>query len=223
MKYLTVSRGMDEETIRNWGLGYAPAGGRFLCTQYSNHALLPVAAAVGLVRDKESRHYDVYQNRIIFPIYNYKSELVTLAGRAMNPEDAKKYGKYINGYATELYNKSQTLYALDRAERAIKQHNCVLLVEGYTDVISMHRAGAEHTVASCGTAFTDDMAKLLKRYTSHAIIMRDADAAGQKAAVKDMSILLAHSFKVDVLSLPDKQDPDDFAKQYFPEPQNPEL
>jgi DNA primase catalytic core len=221
MRYLTDTRGMDENTIRSWGLGYAPAGGRFLCNQYSNAGLLPTANAVGLVRDKESRHYDVYQNRIIFPIHNYKSELVTLAGRIINKEDTK-YGKYINGYDSALYNKSQTLYALDRAERAIKQHGCALLVEGYTDVISMHRAGAEHTVASCGTAFTDDMAKLLKRHTNHVILMRDADAAGQAAAVKDIKILLAHQFRVDVLSLPNGQDPDDFAKQYFPA-HSPEL
>jgi DNA primase len=223
LQYLTEVRKMDEAAIRNWGIGFAPSGGRYLCDQYSNKGHLPLAAAVGLVRDKESRHYDVYQNRIIFPIHNNRGELVSLAGRIVAEED-KKYGKYINGYASDLYNKSLTLYALDRAERAIKQHNCALLVEGYTDVISMHRAGAEHTVASCGTALTDDMAILLKRHTNHVILLRDGDAAGQKAAQKDMRILLANAFKVEVITLPDGQDPDDFAQSYIiSQPQTAEV
>jgi DNA primase len=223
LRYLIDHRKMDEESIRTWGIGFAPSGGRYLCNQYSNKGLLPIANAVGLVRDKESRHYDVYQNRIIFPIHNHRSELVSLAGRIVSEED-KKYGKYINGYASDLYNKSQTLYALDRAERAIKQHNCALLVEGYTDVISMHRAGAEHTVASCGTALTDEMAKLLKRHTNHIILIRDADDAGQKAAQKDMRILLSNAFKVEVITLPDGQDPDDFAQSYIiSQPQTAEI
>lgn len=224
LAYLRTDRGMTDEQIRDWGLGYAPAGGRFLANRYSNEGLLPVAAKAGLVRDKEMRHYDVYQYRIIIPIYSHRGELATFAGRSLAKES--KFAKYINGYASDLYDKSKILFGLDKALEGIKLHRHAILVEGYFDVISMHAAGATNTVCACGTSVTEDQLKLLRRYTESILLIPDNDMKpdgtnpGIEAAQKILPVLLSMGFKVDIFVIPastGKQDPDDFARAFIVE------
>jgi len=215
MQYLTYKRAMTKDTITHWGLGFAPDVNRFLCNRYSGDegGSFVKADKVGLVRQNDKGFYDVYRNRIIYPIKNEHGELISLAGRKMSEGD--KYPKYINGYASELYDKSKTLYGLYEAIPTIKKRGYANLVEGYHDVIGMHTAGAENTIASCGTALTKEMARLLKKYTKHVVVIRDDDKAGITAAEKDVFLLMEEGFKVDVLELPDGQDPDDFSKQFI--------
>lgn len=218
LSLLTNGRQWERDLIKEWGIGFAPDYSRTLSDKYSNSGLLPVAAAAGLVRDKESRHYDVYRNRIIFPIHNERGDLISFGGRIVKDED-KKYGKYINGHAGPLYDKSAVLFGLHKAEKSIRETGHAILVEGYADVISMHRANATNTVATCGTALTDMQARLLKKYTDKIMIIRDGDSAGQKATEKDINLLLKHSFQLDVLPLEEGMDPDDLARQFFDESQ----
>ena len=215
LEYL-YSRGYTDDIINTWNLGYAPDEWRLLADSYSRDGLIPAALKVGLIKENEDKRcYDVYRNRIIFPILDHQGELVTFGGRVL---EEKAPNKYINGSASELYDKSKTLIGLYQAQAGIRKHGFAILVEGYTDVISMHTAGADNTVASCGTALTDEQCRLLRKYTApahHIIIMRDADTAGIKATSKDLQLLVKHGFKVDILSLPEKQDPDNFAKPFF--------
>jgi len=115
-----------------------------------------------------------------------------------------------------VYHKDRTLYGLNHAQKAIKEHKHAILVEGYTDVISFHQAGASNTIATCGTALTVDHCKVLKRFTEHVVVCRDGDPAGFKAMMKDIDLLLGEGFKVDVMNLPEGKDPDDFAKEFMP-------
>ncbi len=215
LQYLHEVRRWDYDTIKHWGMGFAPNNNRSLCDQYSNKGLLPLAIGAGLVREKEERCYDVYQNRILFPIHNEKGELISFGGRVLSDKDAKLYGKYKNGYSSDLYNKSKTIFGLDKADKSINELEFAILVEGYADVISMHKAGATNTIATCGTALTEEQARLIKRYTNSIVLMRDGDEAGIKATEKDVRILLAHDFKVEVMALAEKKDPDDYAKTFF--------
>jgi DNA primase len=219
-QYLTEKRGYNEEILSYWQIGFAPDGWRFLTDDFASHGLLPKAVAVGLSKESDKNHYDVYRNRIIFPIVDNNGELVSFGGRALE-QDANN-PKYINGYNTTLYQKEKVLFGLYQALKGIKQEGYAILTEGYTDVISMHTAGAENTVATCGTALTDSQAILLKRFTSRIVLMRDGDAAGIKATSRDLALLLKHGFKVDVFILPKDKDPDDYAKDYFPSIQNAE-
>lgn len=206
-------RGYDDDIIAKWQLGFAPNEWRILTERYRNTGHLPQAVSLGLVREDDDKMYDAYRNRITFPIVDEHGELLSFGGRALVKDD--KTPKYLNGPQSPLYNKSAVLYGLYQAIPGIKRTGYAILTEGYTDVISMHHAGADNTIASCGTALTDEHCILLKRYTQHICIIRDADEAGLRATGKDLELLLKHGFKVEVASLPDGQDPDDYAKQYF--------
>jgi DNA primase len=209
-----IKRGYSEEVISIWGLGYAPYLMGFITRSLTLEGYLPQAIKLGLVKEKEDKlHQDVYINRVIIPILDEYGELVTFAGRII--EDNKKYAKYINGSVSPLYNKSKTLFGLYQAIPSITKLGYAILTEGYTDVISMHTAGATNTVAACGTSLTDDMVRLLKRYTTHVVVMRDADSAGENAEDKDIAKLLQFGFKVEIFPLDDGKDPDDFAKEFI--------
>lgn len=212
-----ADRGITREVISEWQLGWSTEEWQHLSTSIINKGWYEPAHQLGIVqRSKDDRNYDGYRSRIIFPITNKHGLYIGLAGRFMevDPADAqKKYPKYINPPQNELYDKSNVLFGLSRAIKAVETAGFAYLVEGYTDVISMHTKGHENTVATCGTALTIQQAQLLRRYTSHVVIMRDADAAGHKAAVKDLHILLKAGFKTDVIILPEGEDPDSFVRK----------
>lgn len=214
-EYITKQRGYNEDVITYWNLGFAPDEWRTLSAEYAKTGLLPKAVKLGLSKEKDQGNaYDVYRNRIIFPILNENGELLTFAGRTLS-EVTDVNPKYINGAQSELYNKSATLFGLYQAIPGIRKTGYAILCEGYTDVISMHTAGAVNTVASCGTSLTKEQCILLKKYTSYVMLIRDGDAAGREAAERDMPLLLEQGFKVDLVLLERDQDPDDMARPFF--------
>ncbi len=219
VQYLKEQRGYDTDTIIAWGIGFAPADTRLLTNKYGVDGRLPLAKQAGVVREGDSNLFDAFINRIIFPIHNHQGEIVSFAGRKLPGADDKS-PKYINGAATEIYDKSRVLYGLYQAITGIKEAKYAIIVEGYTDVIGMHRGGATNTVATCGTALTEAHCKLLRQHTDTVVLMRDADAAGTKAISRDIPLLLQAGIKAEVFDLPErgdggKMDPDEFSKQFI--------
>jgi DNA primase len=230
LTYLRENRGFHDETIVSWGLGYAPAEMRSLSNKYAQDARLPIASKAGLVKEGEKGFRDFYINRVMFPITNQWGEIVSFSGRQL-PPIVPEYGKYINGPATSMYDKSRTLYGLYQAAPSIAKLGYAILVEGNTDVISMHAAGATNTVASCGTEFTEAQADLLKKHTNTVVVIPDQDTKpdgtcpGLAAAEKSIRLLLSKGFNAQIHELPSgadgqKQDPDDFAKSFITETEN---
>lgn len=199
------SRFSKEEVI-DWHIGYAPDAAKFLTTPLINNGHYAPAVSSGLIKEGDGQGYDVLRNRVTFPIQDRDGRIVGFGARAMG--DAKP--KYLNSPENAAYHKSKVLYGMDKAAHAIQQKKYVHLVEGYTDVITMHRHSYENTVATCGTALTPEQVQLLKRYTTHAIISRDGDAAGLKATIRDIEIFLNHNFRVEVCIFPNGQDPDEY-------------
>ena len=210
-QYIT-KRGYSFTTINEWRIGYA-AIGNILRKAANDSGTIQACIDAGILSVKDGNTYDVMQGRIVFPIHNHFGKLVGFGGRIVSAES--KFPKYMNTKETKLYNKSNVLFGLHLAQKKIKELGYAILVEGYTDVISFHTAGAQNTVATCGTALTDQHCKLLKRYTDHIILARDGDKAGTNAINKDTHLLLAHSFKVEVFPIVEGKDPDQVAKDFF--------
>jgi len=201
-------------TIVDFQLGFAPNVDRFLSEKLIDMGLFFPAEELGLVKSGEGRNYDVFRNRIIFPIHNERGQVVGFGGRKL--EDKKKDNpKFINSKDSAIYKKESILYGLYQAQKAIKEMKYAVCVEGYADVLSFHQSGAPNTVAACGTAFTDGHAKLLKRFTSHVVLIGDGDYAGQQSNLKSVDVLLKHGFKVEICPLPEKEDPDSFARNHY--------
>lgn len=221
MKYLTVNRGFSEETIIEWGIGYAPDAWDTLKKHFIDKGYFKEAEHLGLIKTSKGNNYDAFRNRIMFPIHDHRKQLVGFGGRDFSGESK---AKYLNSDDSTLYKKQFVLYGLDKAMEAIRAEKLAYLTEGYTDVIAMHQAGLNNTVASCGTALTEFQCKLLKRYCNHVVIMRDGDPAGQKAAERDVQLLLNFGFKVDICQLPENEDPDSLCRKMTAEelviPQN---
>ncbi len=203
-------RGYREETIRKFQLGY----GLKDWEAFSKHAIKngyqkEYLLETGLSIDKEERIYDRFRARAIFPVHNLSGRILGYGGRIMVSDENKP--KYVNSPESEIYNKSQILYGLFFAKNAIiKEDNCYL-VEGYTDVITLHQAGIENVVASSGTSLTTDQIKLIKRYTSNITILYDGDVAGIKAAFRGIALILEEGMNVKIVLFPEGQDPDSFA------------
>lgn len=205
------NREFTEDAIIDFQVGYAPVKNEV--TKWTTElGLLGMAKDLGLVNTKNSISYDVFKNRLIFPIHNEKGAVVAFGGRRSNNEDDLKYAKYLNSKESDLYNKSRVLYGLYQSKREIAKKGIAILTEGYTDVISMHSNGCENTIASCGTALTNQHAKLIKKYAQEVVLLRDGDKAGQAAVVKDIDICLSNSLVVSICTLPDGEDPDSFAR-----------
>lgn len=152
--------------------------------------------------------YDAFCNRLIFPIRNERGELVAFAGRYRGETEGTGIRKYINSSTSPIYHKSEILYGLYQAQDEIRKHKFVYITEGYKDVLAMHAAGFQNTVALCGTALTEQHATLLSRYTQCVIVMLDGDEAGQTNGIKSARLLSAKSFSVGRIILEPKQDPD---------------
>lgn len=201
----------SEDDLIQWQIGYAPDDWRWLTPTIIERGKYDAAKQAGITSTSKGKNYDTIRNRITFPIFNRQGLVVGLGAR--KSPTLKDGPKYINSPESVAYNKSAELYGLNYADKKIREEKCVYLCEGYTDVIAMHRYGHENTVATCGTSLTDVQAKILKRYASHIIIMRDGDDAGHKAALRDLHILLPHGLKASIILLPDGQDPDSFLKE----------
>jgi len=204
-------RGFTEETIKKFQLGYS----KDLWDGLMNEAIQKgyqkeLLAEAGLIIDKEGKSYDRFRSRVMFPIHNVSGKAIAFGGRKLSSTD--KSAKYINSPETELYNKSKVLYGLFFSKNSIRKEDNCFLVEGYTDVISMHQAGIENVVASSGTALTEEQVKLIKRYSQNVTVIFDGDAAGIKASMRGIDLLLEGDLNVKAVALPEGEDPDSYAR-----------
>jgi len=208
-------RGFNEEIIRKFGLGYSLNAWDNLLKEakrsgYSEELL----EKTGLVVRKDERVYDRFRGRIIFPIQNLTGKTIAFGARRIKNNDNSP--KYVNSPETELYHKSNVLYGIAQAKKAIRANNNVYLTEGYTDVLAIHHAGIQEVVASSGTSLTDDQIKLLKRFTSNITVLFDGDAAGLMASLRGIDMILEKDLNVKVVIFPDGEDPDSYSKKIGP-------
>ena len=215
MSYFTSARGFSAKTIEKFGLGMCPGKGDQMTADarkagYKEEFLL--ATGLTIKRESDGRLYDRFRERVMFPIHNISGRVVGFGGRTMRTD--KSVAKYQNSPESEIYNKSRELYGLFFAKKAIQQMDYAIMVEGYTDVISMHQAGVENVVASSGTSLTVDQIRLIRRFTPNLTIIYDSDAAGIKASLRGIDLVLHEGMNVRVVLLPDGDDPDSFARSH---------
>ncbi|HVG11787.1 MAG TPA: DNA primase, partial [Flavisolibacter sp.] len=205
-------RGFSETTITRFGLGYAPAQGNLFAQAAQQNQFNPeLLQRSGLVVSRNDILADNYRDRIVFPIHNNTGKIIGFGARLIKSND--KAPKYINTPENELYVKSKILYGTYFARHAIDKADECLLVEGYTDVLSLHQGGIENTVASGGTSLTQDQLRLIKKYTKNLTIIYDGDAAGVKAAVRGLDMALEEGLDVKLVLIPDKEDPDSYLQK----------
>ena len=204
-----ASRQLNPETIRRFGLGAAPEGYTHLYDAARGKGYpIKLLEASGLFKQGEHGRYDLFRNRLMFPIKDIAGNIVAFGGRELGDGPAK----YINSPENSLYKKSRVLYALHEARDTLRKEKRALLMEGYFDVLRCFDVGIESAVATCGTALTEAQANLLRRYTKRVVLVYDGDAAGVKAALKATGILVAAGLEVRALTLPDGQDPDEYIR-----------
>lgn len=210
-------RGFTTETIRKWRLGYSPESWEAFTNQAAKDGYkMEYLEQAGLVRKRENgSFYDLYRNRVIFPLIGVSGRISGFAGRKMSSTDPAP--KYVNSPETELYKKSEYLFGIYQAKNAIKKLDKVYLTEGYTDVITLHQAGIENAVASSGTALTPGQIKLLRRFSHNVTVVYDGDPAGIKASLRGIDLLLTEDLNVRVVTLPEGEDPDSYCMKLGPE------
>lgn len=206
------SRGVSDEMLEKFGLGYSfEENNHFSKIAIAKGYKTENLVNAGLISDKNNRTYDRFRGRVIFPIHNISGRAVGFGARILQLD--KKAAKYLNSPETNIYHKSNVLYGLHLAKRAmIQQDNCYL-VEGYTDVISFHQKEIENVVASSGTSLTPGQIKLIKRFTPNITVLYDGDAAGIKASFRGIDLILKEGMNVKVITFPDGEDPDSFARK----------
>lgn len=205
-------RGFTTDIIRKFQLGYSPdASDAFFNTALKQQFNKENLKLSGLVNEREGRWFDNYRNRIIFPVHNNTGKVIGFGARLIKAND--KAPKYINTPENELYIKSKLLYGLFFARQEIDKKDECLLVEGYTDVISLHQAGVENVVASGGTSLTTDQLRLVRKYTNNLTIIYDGDNAGIKAALRGLDMALEEGLNVHLVLIPDKEDPDSYVRK----------
>lgn len=213
-KYL-ISRGIQEESIKKWRIGYAPDVWQglsdFLTTR--GYAKEEVERAGLSLTSEQGSFYDRFRGRIIFPIFDLNSQVVGFGGRVFKDKDKKEIAKYVNTPNTLLYDKSRILYGLDKAKVEIRKKDSCLLVEGYTDVIMSHQAGILNVVATSGTALTPYQLRILKRYSEKLILGFDMDVAGDSATKRGIDLAINQGFNVRVISMPVDKDPADVVSE----------
>ncbi len=207
-------RGFREDIIEKFGLGYSPEKRDALAEAakkggYNKDYLIKTGLCIE--SQDGSSLIDRFRGRVIFPVYSLAGKVIAFGGRILKTND--KTAKYLNSPESEVYHKSNVLYGIYHAKSAmVKQNNC-FLVEGYTDVLSMHQAGIENVVASSGTSLTNGQIRQIHRFTENITVLYDGDAAGIKASLRGIDMLLEEGMKVKVVLLPDGDDPDSFAKK----------
>lgn len=207
-------RGLRPEIVERFQLGYClDQRGAFTQQALHDGYTLDVLTRTGLtVRRDDGSTYDRFAGRVMFPIHSVSGRVIAFGGRTLRTD--KKVAKYLNSPESDIYHKSSSLYGVYFAKRAISQHNKCYLVEGYTDVISMHQAGIENVVASSGTSLTADQIRLIKRFTPNLTVLYDGDQAGIKAALRGTDMVLEQGLNVKIVLLPDGEDPDSFARSH---------
>ncbi|MCG1037284.1 DNA primase [Polaribacter sargassicola] len=206
-------RGFTDETIKKFDLGYCIDE----WDNFTNAALakgydLKYLASTGLTIVKENKQFDRFKGRVMFPIHSMSGRILGFGGRILTAD--KKAAKYLNSPESDIYHKSKILYGIYQAKKEIaKQDNC-FLVEGYTDVISFNQSGVENVVASSGTALTSDQIRLINRLTKNITVLFDGDAAGIRASIRGIDLILEQGMNVKVVQFPDGEDPDSFAKSH---------
>lgn len=204
-------RGYHEQVIRDFELGFSldqwnAFSQEALKKGYSEQLLVDA----GLVVEKGEKTYDRFRGRVIFPIHNITGKVIAFGARTLKSQQGPKY---LNSPESDIYQKGKVLYGLHQGRNAIRQHDNCYLVEGYTDVISLHLSGIPNVVASSGTSLTEDQIKLIKRYTNNITVLFDGDTAGIKAALRGIDMILASGANVRVVEFPDKEDPDSYARK----------
>ncbi len=206
-------RGFNDRTIQKFELGYALEGWSHLMDEAIkknyNKELLEKTGLV--VKNEEGRIYDRFRGRVIFPVHNMSGKVIAFGARMMGKQPNQP--KYINSPETEIYHKSNVLYGLFQGKNTIRQKDTCYLVEGYTDVLSMHQADVENVVASSGTALTEEQIKLIRRFTENITVLFDGDSAGIKAALRGIDMILKGGLNVRVVLLPDGEDPDSYSRK----------
>ncbi|HLO59359.1 MAG TPA: DNA primase [Bacteroidales bacterium] len=211
LSYFT-ERGFREDTIRKFQLGYSrDERNAFTRKAIEASFKLEFLVKTGLSIEKDNRSYDRFHGRVMFPIHGLTGQVLGFGGRVMKTDE--KTAKYINSPESEIYHKSDILYGLYFARQAILKSDKCYLVEGYTDVISMHQAGIENVVASSGTSLTQNQIRLVKRFTHNITVLYDGDEAGIKASLRGIDLLLEEGLNVRVVLLPFGEDPDSFARK----------
>ena len=211
-----LGRGLSMSTIKHFGLGAAPDSWDALINHLKSkgYTIEEMLAANVIGKSNRGSFYDRFRRRVMFPIINIRGNVVGFSGRAMPGED-KQGGKYVNTSDTPVYKKSNNLFGMNFAKNHCAER--IILVEGNMDVITLHQAGFQNAVAPLGTAFTEEQANLLARYTKEVILTMDADEAGQKAIRRATEILEKTGLKTRVISIPDGKDPDEFIKKNGPD------
>ncbi len=214
LSYFRQNRGMSDATIKQFGLGFCPAKGdtmsrTALDAGYKKEFL--VATGLSLQREDGSL-YDRFRDRVIFPIHNISGRVVGFGGRTLRTD--KSVAKYQNSPESEIYSKKNELYGLYFAKKAIQKEDFAIMVEGYTDVISMYQAGVENVVASSGTSLTTEQIRLLNRFTKNITIIYDGDSAGIHASLRGVDMILQEGMNVRIVLLPEGEDPDSFARAH---------
>jgi DNA primase len=205
-------RGFRKDIIERFRLGYDPEGGDAFFRASSQKGYGPeLLEKAGLVKNRNGIHHDIYRGRVIFPIQSMTGRVLGFGARILKKND--KAPKYINTPENELYVKSRVLYGMYQSRQAIGKQDECFLVEGYTDVISLHQGGVENVVASSGTSLTEDQLRLIAQLTKNLTILYDGDAAGVKAALRGLDMALSQSFNVQLVLLPDGDDPDSFIQK----------
>ncbi len=215
LSYFRLKRGFSDATIRKFGLGFCLSSRdamsqAALKANYKEEFLL--STGLSLKRESDGRIFDRFYDRVIFPVHNISGRIVAFGGRTLRTD--KKVAKYQNSPESEIYSKKRELYGLYFAKKAIQQEDYVIMVEGYTDVISMHQAGIENVVSSSGTSLTTEQIRLLNRFTKNVTVIYDGDAAGIHAAIRGIDMILREGMNVRVVSLPPEHDPDSFAQAH---------
>ena len=205
-------RGFTNETIKKFSLGYSPETWDALTKEALGKGYkLEFLESTGLTIPREDRPFDRFKGRVMFPIESMSGRVLGFGGRILTND--KKAAKYLNSPESDIYHKSKVLYGIYQAKQAIaKQNNCYL-VEGYTDVIQFHQAGIENVVASSGTALTPDQIRLVNRLTRNITVLFDGDAAGLRASIRGIDLILEEGMNVRVCAFPDGEDPDSFARK----------
>ncbi|MBQ4278823.1 MAG: DNA primase [Rikenellaceae bacterium] len=207
-------RGFSDATIRKFGLGFCPSPSdafsrKALASGYKEEFLV----GTGLTIKRETGgYYDRFSGRVIFPIHSVSGRVIAFGGRTLRKD--KNVAKYLNSPESEIYHKSDVLYGLYHAKKAITQEDYCILVEGYTDVISMHQSGVENVVASSGTSLTEGQIRLISRFTKNVTVIYDGDSAGIKASLRGIDMILRAGLNVRVVLMPDGEDPDSFARSH---------
>ncbi len=212
LEYL-LGRKLSPDFIKNNGIGYAKNSWEDMHDYLLSKGYeVEDIARLGLVKNGDKGYYDTFRNRVVFPIYSPSGKVVGFGGRTL--EDRKDVAKYINSPETPVFTKGNNLYGIKEAGRILRKKSYSILMEGYMDVLTAHYYGFDVAVAPLGTAFTDEQAELLKRYTSNVIIAFDMDDAGKMAAEKAGLILKKHGFNIRVIEFNGAKDPDEFLKKF---------